>query len=354
MRTLTKVWVGDVVRAALACLLLCGCTALAPSQSAPAPSPAVPSIQALPKDPKSELAALASLNGLDISGAQRWHIKVAYDHFDPDGDNDSSGTYEEWWIGPKKYRRLYTSKNFSQTQTATERGLFLAGNQKWPGPVEAQVRDDVIEPLHRTTIQQPHTALDRTELRAGKMKLRCVGVRRTDVTMLFDIASPKYCFGPDLPVIRYSRGLMTTVLSYDNISTFQGRYVAREVKVTRADKPYLNIRIVALDPITEINEADFAPAAEAVPLGDRIELAGGELADYVVREPSLDRLRGRGTATVELVIGKDGRVTSAKGLEGPADVQRSAEDTARTIEFRPFLVLGAPMEVKTKWQFGSH
>jgi len=38
---------------------------------------------------------------------------VTYDQFDEDGDDVNSGVYEEFWAGPKKYRRSYKSDSFS-------------------------------------------------------------------------------------------------------------------------------------------------------------------------------------------------------------------------------------------------
>ena len=70
-----------------------------------------------------------------------------------------------------------------------------------------------------------------------------------------------------------------------------------------------------------------------------------------MKQPAYDRLsQSEGIAGVQLLIGKDGRVKDAKGVRGPANLQKAGEKAARTIEFRPFLVLGVPVEVKTVWE----
>jgi TonB family protein len=58
-----------------------------------------------------------------------------------------------------------------------------------------------------------------------------------------------------------------------------------------------------------------------------------------------------GKAIVDVVIGKDGRVKSVNPVDGPHDLQKAAVSAARKMEFRPFLVLGTPVEVKTTWEF---
>jgi len=81
----------------------------------------------------------SALNGLQSTDICPWHIVIAYDQFDEDGDNVHSGIVEEYWAGPKKYRISYRSDTVNQTDYATEQGLFCIGDQRWPNRAEAQV-----------------------------------------------------------------------------------------------------------------------------------------------------------------------------------------------------------------------
>src|SRR5271170_7505826 len=45
--------------------------------------------------------------------------EASYDPFDEDGDNIDSGVNEEFWAGPKKYRRICKTDNLNQTGYAT-------------------------------------------------------------------------------------------------------------------------------------------------------------------------------------------------------------------------------------------
>lgn len=69
------------------------------------------------------LPKVAALNGLQSGDLQPWHIVVTYDQFDEDGDNVHSVVYEEYWAGAKKYKRIYKSDNFNQTDYVTEKGV---------------------------------------------------------------------------------------------------------------------------------------------------------------------------------------------------------------------------------------
>ena len=90
---------------------------------------------------------VSAQNGLDPSVPQPWHLVIAYDQFDEDGDNVHSGVVEEWWAGPKKYKISYKSDTLNQTDFATEQGLYRLGDQRWPNRVEMQARSEVVNPF---------------------------------------------------------------------------------------------------------------------------------------------------------------------------------------------------------------
>jgi hypothetical protein len=93
------------------------------------------------------LNKVVARNGLQSPDLLPWHIVVAYDQFDEDGDNVHSGWYEEYWLSAKKYKRIYKSDNFNQTDYATEKGLYRHGDQQWPDRAQSQVRAEVIAPF---------------------------------------------------------------------------------------------------------------------------------------------------------------------------------------------------------------
>jgi len=71
------------------------------------------------------IAKEAALNGLQSADVLPWHVVMIYDQFDEDGDNVHSGVYEEYWAGEKKYKRIYKSDNFNQTDYATDSLLTM-------------------------------------------------------------------------------------------------------------------------------------------------------------------------------------------------------------------------------------
>ena len=60
-----------------------------------------------------------------------WHLKVSFRVLDDEGKPKDSGTYEEFWVSPGKYRQSYTSAGFSQTDYGTANGIMRIGEPKW-------------------------------------------------------------------------------------------------------------------------------------------------------------------------------------------------------------------------------
>ena len=307
----------------------------------------------LPNNASEMLALLVKSNGLDISGTRAWHIKLSYDHFDDDGDNDSSGTYEEWWAGPREFKREYASENFHRTEVANTEGLFVTGDQQWPGRIEWQVREEVVEPLYRSAVPLSTTKPDNFSWTVGSVTLPCVVVRGGRI--ISDNGLPKFCFDPNSEILRYTRGRGWDETTYNKISPFQDRYVGREVGVTQGGKKYLQIHVKELDTIAQVQDAEFLRTPGAVgPIGDGIEVPSSVMGEYMIpRFPApFPHFGGkRGAVKLEIQIGRDGHVRAAKVISGPEGVEKSAIAAAKQMEFRPFLVLGAPVAVRTTWGF---
>ena len=284
------------------------------------------------------------LNGLQGADMQPWRIVIAYDEFDEDGDNVNNGVFEQFWLGPNKYKRSYTSDKLNQTDYANEHGLFRVGDQRWPRPIELQVRNEVVDPFYYASTQKGlHTR--RSERTFGPQTLDCVFLESDTVSPLPE----QYCFAHGSSALRYTRGSGWFQTAYNDIVSFQGRNVGREVDVTDGGKPHLKLKVQKLETLSSIDPKDLEPPTDAINLQGK-RLSGVSLTilhTEFPRWPSSIREQ-HFTVTVELIVGKDGRVLSARATDGPSAAFETAEKTARKWIFRPYLVAGQPAEVETK------
>jgi len=293
----------------------------------------------------------SAVNGLSAPNARPWHIVIAYDQFDGDGDNFNSGVLEEFWAGPKKFKRTYKSDNLNQTDYGTDHGLFRLGDQRWPNRAEIQVRSEVIDPFsYATTLQGVFPA--NVERKFGKYTLNCFVMKNASG----GISIPaQYCFEDDSSLLRYVRGFGWFQTAYNEIVSFQGRNIGRNVEVTDGGKPFLQLHVKTIEAIEPIDDKDFVPPDNA------IDLSGRRVTGVVVKAikqpfpewPSALR-REHFKVEVQIVIGKDGHVVSAHAVAGPSDACKAAEDTVRKWVFLPYLVLGEPVEVESKVQLQNN
>lgn len=329
----------------------------------PGASGQTPTGPVVPQDPKEVLVAAALVNGLDAPGLKPWHILVSYDKFDEDGDNVDSGTYEEYWAGPKQYRLSYSSHDFSQTDVATDKGLYRAGADKWPGELQMRVRDEFVRPMFRE-MDLLYGKPEKKMLDFGNVQLPCVMLRRSDTVtqIVSESALATFCFEPDSLMLRYSKGGMTasTVLDqtvYDKIVKFQGQYVARDVQVKRVGKLFLKLQLEKLELITQLGTADFAPPKDSVAVAEqRIVLDPRMLElDYLLHREWTQYPRSLyahgGRALMKFVIGKDGHVTEARFVDGTPEMKKPLEQAIKKYVYRPFIVRGEPVEVEVTQEY---
>jgi TonB family protein len=63
--------------------------------------------------------------------------------------------------------------------------------------------------------------------------------------------------------------------------------------------------------------------------------------------PAAKQAKIQGTVVLEAVVSKDGSVENLRVVSGPAELQQSAIDAVRQWKYKPFLLNGDPVEVKT-------
>src|ERR1700678_3273993 len=122
------------------------CAALAIGQDGASPSPAA-AAPASPADLHTLMLKALKSNGLTGADLPPWHLKVSFRVLDDEGKPKDSGTYEEFWVSPGKYRQSYTSAGFSQTDYGTANGIMRIGEPKWTPYLLRQIRRAFVDPL---------------------------------------------------------------------------------------------------------------------------------------------------------------------------------------------------------------
>jgi len=301
-------------------------------------------------DPGVLYGIVVKSQGLTFSGVKPWHLKASYTLFDAKGNTPVNGIFEEWYVGPHRYKRSYTRPGFTQTDYGTDAGLYRSGEQNWPAQDEFRIPVNLFEPLPdlRGTKDFTFEKADFT----GDVKLRCIVLAHsTGANPVVGATFPTFCIDPETPVLRLSvpYGASTETI-YNRIQVFQNHYVAGELIINIRGKTVFKLAVGSLERLQDPDNALFTPPSDAVLLpSGSITLPAGSLQmlkNVAIVYPALAKAqRDDGVVRIQATIDRNGHVAKAKIISGPRMMQQPSLDAVNQWIFRPFLLSGEPVEV---------
>lgn len=334
---------------------------------------------ALPTDPLQFLDLAAKANGLQSEAAVPWHVKATFQIYDDQGKVNETGTYEAFWNSPNKFKETYSSPSFSRTIWANDSGTFATSNPKWPGDVEWMIRRSLFD-----LVPEPGSFkgwdLHWREASIG-IKVNCLDAAINRLR-LKPQESPVFCFSSGTPVLRYgSEAWQRYQGVFNNIVMVGGAYVAKDVQLMHAKKPYFVLHIDTLEPLPATGDDVFRPDPAAKPVPRRIVI-DSDLRDInATYEVGISRfgsapLTASQTTTqanevrntdrmttllsgqvkspeiiLQVLVNKKGRVVDARPVRGEMRMQFQAVAAAMKWEFKPYIVGGEPTEFYTELEF---
>jgi TonB family protein len=309
---------------------------------------------AMPSNAKELMQLAANLNGLTGPDVQPWHIKATLTLHDQSGNVTGQGTYEEFWAGETKYRRSYSDSESTETYYGTATGVMRSGSLGSPLEPYTLVRDEIVNPistngqwLDRASSQQVHGK--------GDGKLICAGITgATAFGQTAHFVAPSYCFDPVLPALRVSvRWGQITQFLHNNVVSFQGHYLPRDLVGLRDERPVLELHLDTIEKIATFNAADFVPPPDAKPWPTSVTISSAEAQQLHLEQPApvyppiAVAARIQGTVVLHAILGQNGRVLSSKVVTGPAMLQQAALDAVRNWTYHPYLLNNKPADVNT-------
>ncbi len=335
------------------CLSVLGLVSVAASAQEPAAPP-------MPKNPNQLLMLAQKENRLTNPDIQPWHLKISVKQFDPSGSVTAESQIEGFWAGASRYKVVYTTPSGSTTQYGSERGMVQPAGMPMPPIPVMQAGDAFTNPILENENVIGEWVLKREERKQDGVKLVCLiakGIKTAAGEYAF--RGPTYCLDaaqPSLLSRSFSGPAGDAIYTRTDIQNFHGYYVPRDVELTVGGKRKFEARLELIEDLAQTDEAFFAPPADAVPtpLVKSVAVSagiasamriGGEPPEY----PIGARMRGMsGTVVLEAKIGKDGSISDLKVVSGPEELQKAALAAVRTWRYRPYLLNGEPVEVRTQ------
>jgi TonB family protein len=334
-------------------------------------------------DPDRFLKEAAKVNGLSEVGDYPWHLRVSFQSFDEQGGVNDQGTFEEFYVTPTKYKRIYSRPGFSWIQYGTEQGLLQTGNDGWASFVPGYLRT-LIDPF-RDTKEIAQFDLASEERVEAAFPYPCISLRnKSRDSRSLPEKFEAYCFEPGTKALRMEVDDRTlTALLYSRPLMFQGRSVPRDFEVVHFGKLIFTAHVETIETITTADEAALTPPPNAIRIQSRMVLSDGSIAMAPLVHPlspgarvstvnvsasvadgllinrvdpvypPAARAAGiQGNVVVEATITKEGRVSSIHVISGPPRLQSAAIDAVRQWTYRPFLLNGQAVEVRTDIEVG--
>jgi TonB family protein len=311
----------------------------------------------MPKDPNALMQLAARVNGLASPDMKPWHLKANYQTFDADGKPKDTGVFEEWWVGPEKYKRSYSSSNFNQTLYWNGGKGWITGDPGWPPPPQEMVKQYLVHPLPDVSdvAKRKYFAVDQ---KMGQVTLKCLkqqlAPRFSDGESSGEPAgawSSSVCLAKEWPIMRFEDPEMNVFVFFNEILRLNGQYVAKQIAVEDAKVPIVNVSVAELEGLSQVDSAEFVPPASAVPApvegGEEGVIPGHKISGKDIEFPqSAKEKRIQGTVMLDMIITKTGSVTDLQVVSGPRELRQAAVDGVKTWRFQPFTLNGTPVDAR--------
>jgi TonB family protein len=299
----------------------------------------------MPTDARDLMLVAAQWSDL-TSSAKPWHMKATFKVFDYDGNISDEGTYEEFFAGPNKFKRIFTGKGYTQTDVGTPAGVMRSGKREDLLLQLTYMRREFEAPLPnaKSLGNGPFTE---KQVDVAGARLRCITWQKPE-------GRPEYCIASDEPMLRISflPSIGTEYLN-NRILRFDGHYVPGDLTAVHAGKSILSAHVESIENLDPVNDTDFAAAPDAEPLPQLAAISphvAAKMLEYEVSPeyPVAARALGvEGKVVLQALIGLDGHVKQLMVVSGPSLLHQSALDAVRTWRYRPFLLNGSRVEALT-------
>lgn len=327
-----------------------GQTANQATPTSQAKAPAALAAPVMPSDPNALMLLAAQVNGLGAADMKPWHLKANYQTFDADGKPKDQGVFEEWWAGPEKYKISYTSTGFNQVQYRDGEKAWITGDAGWASLPEEMVSRYLLHPLPDAEEigKKKYVATDE---KMGKATLKCIGP--LPLPKLIREPAVADCFDEDSPAIRLDVSSGALFVIFNDTALVNSHYLAEQVAVKNSNLAIVNLHVTTIEGLSKTEDSVFTPPASATPAPpERVKpavMAGRKIGGADIRYPLEAKDQHiQGLVMLEGTITQAGTIGNLQIISGPKALQRAAFDAVKTWKYKPYLLNGQPIEVRTE------
>ena len=300
------------------------------------------------------LLTAATLAQLDAPSLKPWHLKLDVTLYDSNGNNPVAGTIERW-NADNGNRTIFTFGDATPTVLNDGDKFYVSHSGHEVPALADSVLDAILRPgpsQQDIKASSPHM----TSENFGKVKLDCIMLTEDMAhkglipTGLF----PTYCVDQGGRLLRASFNFGSYTVLRNDVSEFQGQYVARDIALAQSTKKVTQAKIATLE--------TFAPSSDQFAPGDSMKAAsanaarvsGALMAGRIVNKitpvypVSAHQAHVEGTVILHATIGRDGYIRSLRPISAPdTDLALAAIEAVRQWTYKPYLLNGESADVDT-------
>jgi hypothetical protein len=284
---------------------------------------------------------------LDDAALMPWHLKLSVQLNDPKGKPAETGTIEEWWVGPGKFRRVYAFPSYSATELGIGDKLLRTTGRTQPPYLMRQLLEDELHPV-RLALATDHFRPELRSERVEKTLLDCIVLHPPGVSTVDPDQFPRYCFKPGDTLLLLKREFTQTD-TVEQAGTFQGRFAAAALGIVMARIEVASQRIDSLSLTTEAEARLDATDGLTEVRNDPVPVPPDPDGPDVIRHGQRGGMPEpmRGSVVIRAVFGSDGRMREATPLASPdADLAKTAIEAVHRTRRDPYEVGGRPVAVE--------
>ena len=314
-------------------------------------------------DAQEALQQAFKVYNLESPELRPWHIIANY--WTSIEGQEETGSYEEYWVNTKQFKRIYASPTFNQTDYGTEAGLLRDGDQQWALTALLQTRRDLVNPLPSAREVTNSTSNSTIKLVDG-VEMRCVTLTSlsTDNSPALLPSNDTYCFDKNKPQLLFKctyKNIYET--TFADFTTFQGRMIAQRIQVSYKGKLFLKTHLEKVDILDPVNQANFIPPASAqritalkpeAPIYKIAVSSGVAQANLISKEEPIYPAEAKakhieGVVVLAATINQEGHVAQVHPVSSPDDsLTTAATEAVRRWVYKPYLLNGKVVAVDTQ------
>ncbi len=299
------------------------------------------------------LKTAAERSSLQSPSLTPWHITVGVTLFDVDGNNPTPANIEIW--SAASHMKMIESVSGHQVTTIRNNDKLFRTTTTAPEFARLELLvEQIVDPIPDQLLQ-PGVKLNEEKTSIAKIPLDCINpsVPAPSSDTISIGSQLSFCFRRDTDslLISYAPGEVANVRQ--QVGTFQSKEVPVDLKILSGRTLRAEAKLTKLETFTPQPDS-FTPSDDMTVFTGPVEVEARDLINSVLSKmppiyPVSAKARGAGgSVKFEAIIGADGRIVSLQPTANTnPDLTQAAQDAVVHWVYRPFLVCGLPVPIKT-------